>query len=39
MPIDVKFDEEKRLLRVTVSGAWPTLRDGSQTLMTSATAS
>jgi len=25
MPIDVKFDEEKRLLRVTISGAWPTL--------------
>ena len=25
MPIDVKFDEERRLLRVTISGAWPTL--------------
>ena len=27
MPIDVKFDEEKRLLRVTLTGAWPTLPD------------
>jgi hypothetical protein len=25
MAIVVKFDEEKRLLRVTLSGAWPTL--------------
>ncbi len=25
MAIDVTFDEEKRLLRVTISGAWPTL--------------
>src|SRR6188474_2247957 len=25
MAIVVKFDEEKRLLRVTISGAWPTL--------------
>ena len=25
MPIDVKFDEERRLIRVTVTGAWPTL--------------
>ena len=27
MPIDVKFDEEKRLLRITITGAWPTLPD------------
>ena len=27
MAIVVKFDEEKRLLRVTISGAWPTLPD------------
>jgi hypothetical protein len=27
MAIDVKFDEEKRLLRVTLTGAWPTLPD------------
>ena len=25
MPIDVKFDEDRRLIRVTVTGAWPTL--------------
>ena len=25
MPIDVKFDEERRLLHVTVTGPWPTL--------------
>jgi hypothetical protein len=25
MPIDVRFDEERRLIHVTVSGAWPTL--------------
>ena len=25
MPIDVRFDEERRLIRVTVSGSWPTL--------------
>ena len=25
MPIDVKFDEERRLIHVTVTGAWPTL--------------
>jgi len=27
VPIDVKFDEEKRLLRITITGAWPTLPD------------
>lgn len=25
MPIDTKFDEDRRLLRVTVTGMWPTL--------------
>ncbi|HYE87591.1 MAG TPA: hypothetical protein VEA16_14610 [Vicinamibacterales bacterium] len=25
MPIDVTFDEERRLLHVTITGAWPTL--------------
>lgn len=25
MPIDLTFDEDRRLLRVTVTGAWPTL--------------
>lgn len=25
MPIDVRFEEERRLVRVTISGAWPTL--------------
>ena len=25
MPIDVKFDEDRKLIRVTVTGAWPTL--------------
>ena len=25
MPIDVKFDEDRLLIRVTVTGAWPTL--------------
>jgi hypothetical protein len=25
MPLDVKFDEDKRLIRVTVTGAWPTM--------------
>lgn len=25
MPIDVKFDEDRRLIRVTVTGSWPTL--------------
>jgi hypothetical protein len=25
MPIEVKFDEERRLIHVTVTGAWPTL--------------
>ena len=25
MPIDVKFDEDRRLIRVTVAGTWPTL--------------
>ena len=25
MPIDVRFDEDRRLITVTVSGAWPTL--------------
>ena len=25
MPIDVKFDEDRRLIHVTVTGAWPTL--------------
>jgi hypothetical protein len=25
MPIDLKFDEDRRLLRVTVTGTWPTL--------------
>lgn len=25
MPIDVKFDEDRRLLHVTVTGTWPTL--------------
>ena len=25
MPIEVRFDEERKLLHVTLSGAWPTL--------------
>jgi hypothetical protein len=25
MPIDVKFDEDRRLLHVTLTGSWPTL--------------
>jgi hypothetical protein len=25
MPIELKFDEDRRLLRVTVTGTWPTL--------------
>ena len=25
MPIDVRFDEDKQLLHITLSGAWPTL--------------
>ena len=25
MPLDVRFDEQRRLIHVTVSGAWPTL--------------
>ena len=25
MPIDVRFDEERRLIHVTVTGSWPTL--------------
>ena len=25
MPIDVRFDEDKELLHITLSGAWPTL--------------
>ena len=25
MPIDVKFDEDRRLIHVTVTGTWPTL--------------
>jgi len=25
MPIDVRFDEDRRLLHVTVTGSWPTL--------------
>ena len=25
MPIEVRFDEERKLLHVTVSGSWPTL--------------
>lgn len=25
MPIDVEFDENRRLIRVTIAGAWPTL--------------
>jgi hypothetical protein len=25
MPIDVRFDEDRRVIRVTVAGAWPTL--------------
>jgi len=27
MPIDVKFDEDRLLIHVTVTGAWPTLPD------------
>ena len=27
MPIDVKFDEDRKLLHVTLSGPWPTLPD------------
>jgi hypothetical protein len=27
MPIDLQFDEDRRLLRVTITGAWPTLPD------------
>ena len=25
MPIDVRFDEDKQMLHITLSGAWPTL--------------
>ena len=25
MPIDVRFDEDRRLIRVTLSGTWPAL--------------
>ena len=25
MPIDIRFDEDKELLHITLSGAWPTL--------------
>src|SRR5688500_5319061 len=25
MPIDVKFDDDRKLLHVTLSGSWPTL--------------
>jgi hypothetical protein len=27
MPLDVTFDEDKRLIRVTVTGAWPTMTE------------
>lgn len=27
MPVDVKFDEDRRLIHVIVTGAWPTLPD------------
>ena len=32
MPIDVRFDEDKELLHITLSGAWPTLADGQRSV-------